>query len=114
MPHSDTGASVTPQLDFPPRDGTGVTAGALPGQLAASSPDGLAAANDLTIPIDHRLARATSASRRSAFLHSRVEWSNVVPAAAAVVEAAISTCTPAAVAVVGVASGRAVATTAAL
>jgi hypothetical protein len=26
MPHSDTGASVTPQLDFPPRDGLVVNA----------------------------------------------------------------------------------------
>jgi hypothetical protein len=40
--------------------------------------------------------------------------SNVVPATAAVVEAAVSTCTLVLVAVVGVASGRAVVTTAAL
>jgi hypothetical protein len=63
---------------------TGVTAGALPGQLAASSPAGLAAANDLTIPIPPTCARATSASPRSvgaggkpvahAFLHSHGEW----------------------------------------
>jgi len=37
-------------------EGTGVTAGALSGQLAASSPAGLAAATDLTIPIYHRPA----------------------------------------------------------
>src|ERR687891_1014738 len=40
---------------------TGVTAGALSGQLAASSPAGLAAANDLTIPIYQRPARGRRA-----------------------------------------------------
>jgi hypothetical protein len=86
---------------------TGVTAGALSGQLAASSPAGLATANDLTIPIYHRPARGRRAPVGGAWAlpgspslarsSTRVAsgTSNVVPATAAVVEAAVSTCTPA-------------------
>jgi hypothetical protein len=78
-------------------EGTGVTAGALSGQLAASSPAGLAAANDLTIPIHQRPARGRRAPAGEARSFTRVSsgTSNVVPATAAVVEAAVSTCTPA-------------------
>ena len=74
MSHSDTGERVLPcstvvlkageSFYEPPgalhsvsrnarQELPGVTAGALSGQLAASSPAGLAAANDLTIPIYH-------------------------------------------------------------
>jgi hypothetical protein len=82
---------------------TGVTAGALSGQLAASSPAGLAAANDLTIPIYHRPARGRRAPAREARAlagspsltrsSTRVAsgTSDVVPATAAVIEAAVST-----------------------
>jgi hypothetical protein len=82
---------------------TGVTAGALSGQLAASSPAGLAAANDLTIPIYHRPARgrrapvggawalAGSPSLARSFTRVASGTSNVVPATAAIVEAAVST-----------------------
>jgi hypothetical protein len=86
---------------------TGVTAGALSGQLAASSPAGLAAANDLTIPIYHRPARGRRAPAGEAWAlagspsltrsSTRVAsgTSNLVPTTAPVVEAAVSTCTPA-------------------
>ena len=82
---------------------TGVPAGALSGQLAASSPAGLAAANDLTIPIYHRPARgrrapageawALAATPSLARSSTRVAsgTSNVVPTTAPVVEAAVST-----------------------
>jgi len=82
---------------------TGVTAGALSGQLAASSPAGLAAANDLTIPIYLRPARgrrapaggawalAGSPSFARSFTRVASGTSNVVAATAAVVEAAVLT-----------------------
>jgi hypothetical protein len=47
---------------------TGVTAGALSGQLAASLPAGLAAANDLTIAIYHRPARGRRAPAGEAWV----------------------------------------------
>jgi hypothetical protein len=105
---------------------TGVTAGALSGQLAASLPAGLAAANDLTIAIYHRPARGRRAPAGEAWVlagspsptrsSTRMAsgTSNLVPTTAPVVEAAVSTCTLLLVAVVGVATGRDVATTAAL
>jgi hypothetical protein len=86
---------------------TGVTAGALSGQLAASLPAGLAAANDLTIAIYHRPARGRRAPAGEAWVlagspsltrsSTRVAsgTSNLVPTTAPVVEAAVSTCTPA-------------------
>jgi hypothetical protein len=47
---------------------TGVTAGALSGQLAASLPAGLAAASDLTIAIYHRPARGRRAPAGEAWV----------------------------------------------
>jgi hypothetical protein len=94
---TDTGVSGSSKQ----HERTVVTAGALSGQLAASSPAGLAAANDLTIPIYHRPARGRRApaggalpgspSLARSFTRVASGTSNVVPATAAVVEAAVST-----------------------
>jgi hypothetical protein len=72
---------------------TGVIAGALSGRLAASSPAGLAAANDLTIAMYQRRARGRRAPAGEARSFTRVAsgTSNVVPGTAAVVEAVVST-----------------------
>jgi mannose-6-phosphate isomerase-like protein (cupin superfamily) len=96
--------------------GTGVTAGAVSGQRAASSPAGLAAANDLTVPVRQRPAHGRRAPAREARCHSRVEWALVRRASDCCrrrrsgLDLHARSSSPWS----GVASGRAVATTAAL